>query len=254
MSLTVFAGTAQLASLPLLATQAPMWVVWASAFCVNLRFVIFSAQWRVHLGHLPRGRRLLLGYFLADLNLLVFQKAWPSGSASPVKRVRDRWCDASGGLAGRVIVGIALRRSCRRTGGSASPARSRCSASPTRCSTIAPPARRGCLGRRRDRRVRAAAEAQHPGRDRRGRRGERRDGRAPATRCGAARRGPHDVRIGRTALTILGMAAVTLVARGFFLFGEREAKSRGAAASLQVAPLAAIVAVVAPEIFMTHGR
>jgi branched chain amino acid efflux pump len=79
MSLVVFAGSAQLASLPLIATGAPMWVVWASAFCVNLRFAIFSAQWRRHIGHLPRGRRLLLGYLLADLNLVVFQKAWPSG-------------------------------------------------------------------------------------------------------------------------------------------------------------------------------
>jgi predicted branched-subunit amino acid permease len=50
---------------------------------VNLRFVIFSAQWRVYLEHLPRGRRVLLGYFLADLNLLVFQKAWPKGIAEP---------------------------------------------------------------------------------------------------------------------------------------------------------------------------
>ena len=83
MSLTVYAGSAQLAALPLLATQAPTWVVWASAFCVNLRFVIFSAQWRVHLGHLPRGRRLLLGYALADLNLLAFQKAWPGGKREP---------------------------------------------------------------------------------------------------------------------------------------------------------------------------
>jgi predicted branched-subunit amino acid permease len=54
-----------------------MWVVWSAAFCVNLRFVVFSAQWRTHLGHLPRGRRLMLGYLLADLNLIVFQRAWP---------------------------------------------------------------------------------------------------------------------------------------------------------------------------------
>ncbi|MGZ8260436.1 MAG: AzlC family ABC transporter permease, partial [Caldimonas sp.] len=83
MSLTVYAGSAQLAALPLLATNAPTWVVWASAFCVNLRFVIFSARWRVHLGHLPRGRRLVLGYVLADLNLLAFQRAWPSGTREP---------------------------------------------------------------------------------------------------------------------------------------------------------------------------
>jgi predicted branched-subunit amino acid permease len=77
MSLTVYAGSAQLASLPLIASGAPMWVIWASALCVNLRFAIFSAQWRTHIGHLPRGRRLALGYLLADLNLIVFQRAWP---------------------------------------------------------------------------------------------------------------------------------------------------------------------------------
>ena len=79
MSLTVYAGSAQLASLPLLASGAPLWVVWASAACVNLRFVLFSAQWRPFIGHLPRGRRLALGYLLADLNLVMFQRAWPSG-------------------------------------------------------------------------------------------------------------------------------------------------------------------------------
>ena len=83
MSLLVFAGTAQLASLPLIAAGAPMWVVWASAMCLNLRFAIFSSQWRVHLGHLPRGRRIALGYLLADLNLVAFQKAWPGGTYQP---------------------------------------------------------------------------------------------------------------------------------------------------------------------------
>lgn len=77
MSLTVYAGSAQLASLPLLAAGAPMWVVWAAAFCVNLRFLIYSAQWRPFIEHLPRGRRLLFAYFAADLNLVVFQRAYP---------------------------------------------------------------------------------------------------------------------------------------------------------------------------------
>lgn len=83
MTLLVFAGTSQLAALPLFASGAPAWVIWASAFCVNLRFLIFSAEWRIYLGHLPRGRRLVLGYFLADLNLLLFQKAWPGGHREP---------------------------------------------------------------------------------------------------------------------------------------------------------------------------
>ena len=96
MSLVVYAGSAQLASLPLLASGAPMWVTWASAFCVNLRFVIFSSQWRVHLGHLTRGRRLALGYLLDDLNLVVFQKAWAeSGSGHQTGQARY----AAGGAA-----------------------------------------------------------------------------------------------------------------------------------------------------------
>ena len=83
MSLTVYAGSAQLASLPLLAAGAPTGVVCAAAFCVNLRFVIFSAQWRPFLGHLPRRRRVALSYLLADLNLIVFQRAWPGGRREP---------------------------------------------------------------------------------------------------------------------------------------------------------------------------
>lgn len=83
MSLTVYAGSAQLASLPLLAAGAPMTVVWAAATCVNLRFVIFSAQWRTYLGHLPRGRRVALAYLLADLNLIAFERAWPGGRREP---------------------------------------------------------------------------------------------------------------------------------------------------------------------------
>jgi predicted branched-subunit amino acid permease len=83
MSLTVYAGSAQLASLPLLAAGAPVWVVLAAAFCVNLRFVVYSAQWRVYFDALPRGKRLLLGYFAADLNLLVFQRAYPRLRAEP---------------------------------------------------------------------------------------------------------------------------------------------------------------------------
>ncbi len=46
MSLVVYAGSAQLAVMPLLTVGAPLWVVWLTAACVNLRFVIFSSMWR----------------------------------------------------------------------------------------------------------------------------------------------------------------------------------------------------------------
>ena len=57
------------------------------------------------------------------------------------------------------------------------------------------------------------------------------------------------------AAAILGLAAVTFVTRGFFLFSERELPFPATLQrALQVAPLAAIVAVLAPEIFMTQGE
>ncbi len=83
MSLVVFAGSSQLASLPLLAAGAPLWVLWATAFCVNLRFVIFSAQWRFYFGHLPLLKRLHIGYFAADLNYVAFLRRFPEPAPAP---------------------------------------------------------------------------------------------------------------------------------------------------------------------------
>jgi len=83
MSLLVFAGSAQLAALPLLVAGAPVWMIWAIALCVNLRFVIFSAQWRPYFAHLPRWQRMTLGYFTADLNYVVFMTRFPEPRPSP---------------------------------------------------------------------------------------------------------------------------------------------------------------------------
>ena len=77
MSLVVYAGSAQLAALPLIAAGAPIWVVWATALCVNLRFVIFSAQWRPYLRGLSRGQRMGLAYFTADLSYVAFMRRYP---------------------------------------------------------------------------------------------------------------------------------------------------------------------------------
>ena len=55
--------------------------------------------------------------------------------------------------------------------------------------------------------------------------------------------------------TILGMAVVTVISRCFFLFARREPRIPEAVQrALQAAPLAAIVAVLAPEIFLSHGH
>jgi predicted branched-subunit amino acid permease len=81
MSLLVFAGSAQLASLPLIVQGAPLWVIWATAFCVNLRFVIFSAGWRPYLASLSRRHRLWVMYFMADLNYVAFMRRFPKPAA-----------------------------------------------------------------------------------------------------------------------------------------------------------------------------
>jgi predicted branched-subunit amino acid permease len=83
MTFAVYAGTSQLAALPLLAAAAPLWVVWLTGFIVNLRFVIYSAQWRWYFGHLPRRQRLALTFWAADLNYAVFLKAWPQPEPQP---------------------------------------------------------------------------------------------------------------------------------------------------------------------------
>ena len=83
MSLVVFAGSAQLAVLPLMASGAPVWVVWATALCVNLRFMIFSAQWRAYFIGYPLGLRLRLAYFTADLNYVLFMRRFPQAHPAP---------------------------------------------------------------------------------------------------------------------------------------------------------------------------
>jgi predicted branched-subunit amino acid permease len=83
MSLIVYAGSAQLAALPLIAAGAPLWVIWATACCMNLRFVIFSAHWRKYFGHLPRAQRLALTYVAADLNYVLFLRRFPDPAPGP---------------------------------------------------------------------------------------------------------------------------------------------------------------------------
>lgn len=56
-------------------------------------------------------------------------------------------------------------------------------------------------------------------------------------------------------LTILGLAAITLVTRGFFLLTDRELPMPAwLSEALRYAPLAALVAVVVPEILLTQGH
>ena len=83
MSLLVYAGSAQLAVIPLLAVGGPLWVVWLTAACVNLRFVIFSSLWRSYFQHLPRRKRIVLGYFSGDVIFVAFMKRFPQPVPEP---------------------------------------------------------------------------------------------------------------------------------------------------------------------------
>ena len=78
MTLVVFAGSAQLASLPLIAAHAPIWVIFATALVVNLRFVIFSALLAPHFANLPLRNRFLLGYVAGDMTVALFLQKYPS--------------------------------------------------------------------------------------------------------------------------------------------------------------------------------
>lgn len=86
MTFVVFAGSSQLAAIPLIAAGAPAWVILATAFCVNLRFVVFSAHLRPYLMHLPRNPRLLLGYLTADLSYVLFTRSYPKPATDAAGR------------------------------------------------------------------------------------------------------------------------------------------------------------------------
>ncbi|MEY4083620.1 MAG: hypothetical protein RL483_989 [Pseudomonadota bacterium] len=67
MTFIVFAGTAQLASLPLIAVASPLWLIWLSALVINLRFVIYALGQRDWLGRLPPASRLVHGAVTTDI-------------------------------------------------------------------------------------------------------------------------------------------------------------------------------------------
>jgi predicted branched-subunit amino acid permease len=71
-SIPVYAGSAQLAVLPLLVVGAPLPVVWATALLVNLRFVIFSAASRSYFTKMSGPQRLMAGYINGDLGFAMF--------------------------------------------------------------------------------------------------------------------------------------------------------------------------------------
>ncbi len=88
LSLTAYAGSAQLAILPLLAVHAPIPIVWATAAIVNLRFAIFAAAQRKYFVGLSRTQRLLAAYINGDVGSALFIRRYES---APVAGTAEQW-------------------------------------------------------------------------------------------------------------------------------------------------------------------
>ncbi len=88
LSLMAFAGSAQLAVIPLMAVKAPMWLIILTALVVNLRFVIYSAALAKPLSHLSLGRRAFLSYITGDMPFALYMQRTAS---DPTWSARDAY-------------------------------------------------------------------------------------------------------------------------------------------------------------------
>ncbi|MBM3386094.1 MAG: AzlC family ABC transporter permease, partial [Betaproteobacteria bacterium] len=89
MTVAVYAGSSQLAATPLIVAGAPVWVILATGFCVNLRFVVFSLHLRPFLMHLPLWQRLVHGYLTTDINYVLFTRKYPHPGQTPAERLEQ---------------------------------------------------------------------------------------------------------------------------------------------------------------------
>jgi predicted branched-subunit amino acid permease len=99
MTFLVYAGSSQLASIPLIVAGAPAWVIWATGFCVNLRFVVFSLHLRPYMMHMPRWRRMVNGYLTADMSYAMFTRRFPQPGTTP-----QQWREEEAFLSGNYFV------------------------------------------------------------------------------------------------------------------------------------------------------
>ena len=88
ISLVVYAGSAQLAALPLIAAGQPYWIVALAALVTNSRFIIYSATLRRWFEQYSLRRRALLGYVTGDFTFAMFMQR---ASRDPDFPHRDAW-------------------------------------------------------------------------------------------------------------------------------------------------------------------
>jgi predicted branched-subunit amino acid permease/branched-subunit amino acid transport protein len=238
MTFFVYAGSSQLASIPLIVAGAPVWVILATGFCVNLRFVVFSLHLRPYLMHLPRWRRLVNGYLTADLSYAMFTRRFPQPATQPAEHLAQEaylagnyfvtWCS----WIGLSVLGVVLANFIP---GEHADAHSVGGAGWYDCRRV----------------VFAAAEAEHRGGDRRGGCDLFR-ARAKAAPRRVAVNGATDT---WTLLAIAGLSVVTVLARCFFFILDRPwPMPAWAQRALQYAPVAALSAVVVPEVVTLNGH
>jgi predicted branched-subunit amino acid permease len=114
MTFLVYAGSSQLASIPLIVAGAPMWVILATGFCVNLRFVVFSLHLRPYFMPMPRWRRLVNGYLTADMSYAIFTKRFEHPAQSEAElRLQEAYLAGNyfstwSAWMGMSVLGIAL--------------------------------------------------------------------------------------------------------------------------------------------------
>lgn len=72
MTFLSYAGSAQLATLPLIAANAPFWLMLVTATIVNLRFVVYVAGLRDMLETRPAWQRVALGYLVGDITFVLY--------------------------------------------------------------------------------------------------------------------------------------------------------------------------------------
>lgn len=89
MTFLVYAGSAQLTALPLIAAGAPLWLIFTAGIIVNLRFVIFGAALHPYFRNIHWPKRLLLGYLSVDISFVAFM---PRFADAPKKgTVEQHW-------------------------------------------------------------------------------------------------------------------------------------------------------------------
>ena len=89
MSLLVYAGSAQLAALPLIVAGAPLWVIVATGLITNLRFVIYSAALRPYFADLPLAQARRAGLLHDRFHVHAFHALGAGRHAA--RAHRDAW-------------------------------------------------------------------------------------------------------------------------------------------------------------------